>query len=335
MSATCPTTIPAPPTLDEIRATAEQLRGRVVRTPVLDWCGPEIGARLGAGTAVNLKLELFQHTGSFKARGALAVMLALTEEARARGVTAVSAGNHAIATAWAARELGVSAKVVMLATANPARVERARRYGAELILVPDMAEAFAIADRIAKEEGRAFVHPFEGPYTARGTGTVALEWLGQEEGLDAIIVPVGGGGLIAGMACTAKQLRPECEVIGVEPFGADSVWRSLAAGAPQKLERVATVADSLGAPYALPYSFDLCRRFVDEIVLIEDSAMIEAMRVALDSLKLMLEPAGAAATAALLGPLRERLAGRRVGVLVCGSNIDPATYTRLVEGDPK
>jgi threonine dehydratase len=333
MSSTCLPTLPPPPTLEEIRATAELLRGRVVRTPVLDWAGPEIGGRMLQGTAVNLKLELFQHTGSFKARGALTVMLALSEEVRARGVTAVSAGNHAIATAWAARELGISAKVVMLAKANPARVERARRYGAELVMVSDVAEAFAIADRIAAEEGRTFVHPYEGALTARGTATVALEWFEQAPALDAIIVPVGGGGLIAGMACAAKQLRPECEVIGVEPMGADSMWRSLAAGAPQTLERVATVADSLGAPYALPYSFDLCRRFVDEVVLIEDAAMIDAMRLALDALKLMLEPAGAAATAALLGPLRERLAGKRVGVLVCGSNIDLATYVRLVEGE--
>ncbi|MGE3294118.1 MAG: threonine/serine dehydratase [Geminicoccaceae bacterium] len=331
MSSTCPPTLPAPPTLEEIRATAELLRRRVVRTPVLDWAGPEIAARVLAGTRVNLKLELFQHTGSFKARGSLAVMLALSDAVRARGVTAVSAGNHAIATAWAARELGISAKVVMLTKANPARVERARRYGAELVMVSDVAEAFAIADRIAAEEGRTFVHPYEGPLTARGTGTVALEWLEQTRDLDAMIVPVGGGGLIAGMACAAKQIRPECLVIGVEPLGADSMWRSLAAGTPQKLERVATVADSLGAPYALPYSFDLCRRFVDEVVRIEDGAMIDAMRLALDALKLLLEPAGAAATAALLGPLRERFAGMKVGVLVCGSNIDLATYMRLVE----
>lgn len=335
MSSTCPPTPPSLPTLEEIRTTAELLHGRVAQTPVLDWAGPEIAARVLPGTSINLKLELFQHTGSFKARGALAVMLALSGEARSRGVTAVSAGNHAIATAWAARELGISAKVVMLTKANPARVERARRYGAELVMVSDVAEAFAIADRIAAEEGRTFVHPYEGPLTARGTGTVALEWLEQAPNLDAIIVPVGGGGLIAGMACAAKQLRPECLVIGVEPWGADSMWRSLAAGAPQKLERVATVADSLGAPYALPYSFDLCRRFVDEIVRIEDAAMIDAMRLALDALKLMLEPAGAAATAAMIGPLRERLAGRRVGVLVCGSNIDLATYARLVEGEPR
>ncbi len=301
----------APPTLAEIRATAELLAGRIARTPVFDWGSPELAARLPPGTEVNLKLELFQHTGSFKARGALAVMLGLAPDALARGVTAVSAGNHAIATAWAARELGTHAKVVMLASANPARVARARGYGAELVMVADVAECFALAERIEREEGRAFVHPFEGPLTARGTGTVALEWLEQSPDLDAVLVPVGGGGLLAGIACAVKQLSQDCMVFGVEPVGADSMWRSFAAGSPQRLERVDTIADSLGAPYALPYSFGLCHRFTDEIVRIEDAAMADAMRLAFETLKLTLEPAGAAATAALLGPLRERLAGRR------------------------
>ena len=318
-----------PPTVDEIRATAERLAGRVVRTPVLDWTSPELVQRLPTGTRVNLKLELFQHTGSFKARGALAVMLDLAPEALARGVTAVSAGNHAIATAWAAREQGTHAKVVMLATANPARMARARGYGAELVIVDDVATCFAVAEQIGREEGRAFVHPFEGPLTARGTATIGREWLEQAPDLDAVVIPVGGGGLLAGIACAVKQLRPDCRVIGVEPTGADSMWRSFAAGSPQKLERVATIADSLGAPYALPYSYGLCRRYTDEIVRIEDAAMVDAMRLAFDTLKLTLEPAGAAATAALLGPLRQPLAGKRVGVLVCGSNIDPATFQRL------
>ena len=318
------------PSLAEIRATASQLAGRLVRTPVMDWDSAEISARLAPGTRVNLKLELFQRTGSFKPRGALAVMMNLAPEALARGVTAVSAGNHAIATAWAARELGTHAKLVMFASANPARVAKVRRYGGEVVVVPDVAHAFETAKRIEAEEGRTFVHPYEGPLTARGTATLGLEWLEQVQDLDALIVPIGGGGLIAGVACAVKQLRPGCLVFGVEPTGADSMSRSLAAGSPQSIERVATVADSLGAPYALPYSFGLCRRFVDDIVRIEDAAMIEAMRLAFDDLKLTLEPAGAAATAALLGPLRERLAGRRVGVLVCGSNIDLVSFSRLV-----
>ena len=319
-----------PPTMAEVRAVAAQLAGRLVRTPVLDWSAPEIQARLPQGTRLNLKLELFQHTGSFKPRGALAVMLNLAPSALARGVTAVSAGNHAIATAWAARELGAHAKLVMFASANPARVEKVRRYGGEVVIVDDVAAAFETAQRIEAEEGRTFVHPYEGPRTAQGTATLGLEWLEQVPELAAVVVPIGGGGLIAGIGSAVKQLRPDCRVLGVEPVGADSMWRSFAAGSPQRIERVATIADSLGAPYALPYSFGVCRQVVDEIVRVEDAALVDAMRLAFDGLKLALEPAGAAALAAVLGPLRDQLAGQRVGVLVCGSNIDQASFGRLL-----
>jgi threonine dehydratase len=321
--------LPAVPTLADIEATAELLRGRIAVTPVLDWEGPEIRARLPEGTRVNLKLELFQHTGSFKARGALAVMLGLDAATLRRGVTAVSAGNHAIAVAWAAGQLGTHAKVVMFKSANPARIEKVRRYGGEVVIVDDVAAAFEEAARIEREEGRTFVHPYEGPRTALGTATLGREWLHQAGTLDAVIVPIGGGGLMAGIATAVKALRPATLVLGVEPEGADSMRRSFLAGSPQKLDRVRTIADSLGAPFALPYSYGLCRAAVDDIVTLTDAAMRDAMLLLFDALKLACEPAGAAATAALLGPLRERLAGLRVGVIVCGSNIDLPSFVRL------
>jgi threonine dehydratase len=200
-----------------------------------------------------------------------------------------------------------------------------------VVIADDVAAAFDMAKRIEADEGRTFVHPYEGPMTALGTASLGMEWLEQAGPLDAVIVPVGGGGLIAGIATAVKQASPGTAVYGVEPTGADSMWRSLAAGSPQSIDRPRTIADSLGAPYALPYSFGLCRRFVDEIVRIEDGAMIDAMRLLLDGLKLVSEPAGAAATAALLGPLGQRLAGKRVGAIVCGSNIDLASFARLIE----
>jgi threonine dehydratase len=143
-----------------------------------------------------------------------------------------------------------------------------------------------------------------------------------------VIVPIGGGGLIAGIACAVKQLQPQCQVFGVEPEGADSMSRSFEAGSPRKLEHVATIADSLAAPYALPYSFGIAKRFVDEIVTIPDEAMRRAMGLLFVDMKLAVEPAGAAATAALCGPLRERLAGKRVAVIVCGTKIDAATFAQ-------
>lgn len=295
-----------------------------------------LAERRGSGTPVWLKLELLQRAGSFKPRGALTVMRALAPDVLARGVTAISAGNHAMAVGYAAQVLGTTAKVVMPNNANPGRIEGCRRYGAEVVLVDNVHEGFARVEQIAAEEGRTFVHPFEGPLTALGTAGVGLELIEQTRAtgveLDAVIVPIGGGGLCAGVAAAVKLAAPNCRVFGVEPIGADSMHRSFAAGAPASIERVRTIADSLGAPYALPYSFELCRRFVDELVLVDDDQLREGMRLLFRDAKLAVEPAGAAATAALLGPLRERLAGARVGVIVCGSNIDEGSFARLLGG---
>ena len=317
------------PAIDAIRAARERLGERVRETPAWRWCGDAIDHAAGAGTQVFLKLELFQYTGTFKARGALLNAMALSADARQRGVTAVSAGNHAIAVAFAARAVGTTAKVVMPNTANPARVALCRTYGAEVVLTDDVFAAFAEVKRIEAVEGRTFIHPFEGELTVLGTATVGYELCNQIENLDAVVVPVGGGGLIAGIACAVKQMQPRCEVYGVEPEGADSMSRSFAAGTPQKLERVNTIADSLAAPYALPYSFGVARQFVDEVVTLPDAAMQRAMALLCADMKLAVEPAGAAATAALCGPLRERLEGKRVGLVVCGTNIDLATFARL------
>jgi threonine dehydratase len=313
-------------TVEAVRAARARLGGLVVETPVREWSDDLLAAAVGADTRVVLKEELFQRTGSFKPRGALTVMLALEPDALARGVTAVSAGNHAMAVAYSARVLGTTAHVVMPKSANPFRVARCRELGAEVDLVDDVHKAFDRVHEIERIEGRTFVHPFEGPRTALGTATVGLELMEQAPGLDAVVVPIGGGGLCAGVATAVKLVRPETLVFGVEPEGADSMRRSFAAGTPQSIDAVRTIADSLGAPHAAPYSFELCRRNVDELVMVDDDALRRAMKLLFVSAKLAVEPAGAAATAALAGPLRERLAGKRVGLVVCGANIDPATF---------
>ena len=316
------------PSLADIRAARERLGDRVRETPAWQWRGDAIERAAGAGTQAFLKLELLQHTGTFKARGALLNAMALSEDEKQHGVTAVSAGNHAIAVAFAARSVGTTAKVVMPKTANAARVALCRAYGAEVVLTDDVYAAFAEVERIQQDEGRTFIHPFEGELTVLGTATVGYELCNQVVDLDAVIVPVGGGGLIAGIACAVKQMQPRCKVYGVEPEGADSMSRSFKTGSPQKLDRVATIADSLAAPYALPYSFGVARRFVDDIVTVSDDAMQRAMGLLFAEMKLAVEPAGAAATASLSGPLRERLEGKRVGLIVCGTNIDLATFMR-------
>lgn len=313
----------APPSLEEIREARQRLGDLVRRTPVWRWQGAT-PTRLELEPV--LKLELWQHAGSFKPRGALLAMLALDRVALDAGVTAVSAGNHAMAVGYAARVLGTTAKVVMPRSANAARVAGCRAYGAEVVLVDDVHAAFTQVQRIEAEEGRTFIHPFEGKAAATGTATVGLELLEDAPDLDAVIVPVGGGGLLAGIATAVKALAPSCLVIGVEPEGADTMHRSFAAGQPCAIDRVDTIADSLGAPHAAPYSFGLCRRFVDELVRVDDDALCRAMALLFSELKLAVEPAGAAATAALVGPLASRLRGRRVGIVVCGSNIDAESF---------
>ena len=316
----------APPDLAAIEEARATLGDLIDETPVHRWRSTVVSDALGPESAVFLKLELFQRTGTFKARGALLSALALDDAARARGVTAVSAGNHAIAVAFAAHRVGTSAKVVMMEGADPFRVAQVRRFGAELVQVPDVHAAFETVRAIEAQEGRAFIHPFEGRTVALGTATVGLELARQVLALDAVIVPIGGGGLCAGVSCAIKLLQPRCRVYGVEPEGADTMHRSFAAGAPQAIDKVTTIADSLGAPYAQPYSFALCRRYVDELVKIDDEAMRRTMGLLFAEMKLAVEPAGAAATAALLGPLAGRLRGQRTAVIVCGTNIDARKF---------
>lgn len=318
--------------LADIEVARQRLAPHLRLTPVHPLSGPAVEAALGRQTHAVMKLELFQHTGSFKARAALLNLLMLTPPERERGVCAMSAGNHAIAVAFAARTAGVSAKVVMKADSNPFRIEQCRRYGAEVELAADVHAGFRRVQEIAETEGRALIHPYEGRRVALGTGTLGLELMEQAADLDAVIVPIGGGGLAAGVSTAVKLVKPGCQVFGVEPFGADTMYRSFLSGRPEAIDRVRTIADSLGAPYALPFSFALCRAAVEEVVRIEDAEMVAAMRFLLEHAKLAVEPAGAAATAALLGPLRERLAGRRVGLIVCGSNIDAAGYAGLILG---
>jgi threonine dehydratase len=209
------------PTIDAVRALRQALGESIWTTPLLRCAGIELA--LDNGTRVWGKLEFLQRTGTFKARGALANLRSLSKEQLDKGVTAVSAGNHAIAAAFAAQALGSTAKVVMIGTANPYRIEACKSYGAEVILVDDVHEAFDVAKSIEREEGRFFVHPFEGPEVATGTGTVGLEICEQLDGFDALIVPIGGGGLMGGIANAVKQLRPSVEIIGVEPGGANSM----------------------------------------------------------------------------------------------------------------
>ncbi|MFQ6006408.1 MAG: threonine/serine dehydratase [Woeseia sp.] len=321
------------PDIDAVRALNRRLREWLIRTPVLRCRSLEMYS--GETCEIHGKLEFLQRTGTFKPRGALSVMLGLDGQQKEKGVTAVSAGNHAIATAFAAQAVGTTAKVVMITNANPLRVARCRHFGAEVVLADDVHSAFQVAEEIQDKDGRFFVHPFEGPDVILGTATVGLEICEQVPDLDAVIVPIGGGGLCAGISGAVKQIKPGCKVIGVEPVGAASMHRSFESGRPETIEKVETIADSLGAPFALPISYELCRQNVDELVLVSDDQLKDMMGIFFRELKIAVEPACVASTAALLGPLSGRFRGKKVVPVMCGSNIDWRTFAGYANLDSK
>ncbi len=320
------------PKLVQIREAQERLDSLILETPSHRWRDPRLDERIGKGTEVFVKLELFQITGTFKPRGALNVMLNMKANGLKRGVTTVSAGNHAIATAYAAKTLGTTAKVVMPKNANALRMRLAKNLGAEVVLADSAQDAFECTRKIEQEEGRTFIHPFEGPLTLQGTGIAGLEFASQVPELDAMILPIGGGGLCGGFAAALKQTWPDVKVYGVEPEGADAMSRSFQQGKPVTLQHIDTIADSLAPPRSEPYTFGVCRQFVDDIVRVSDGQLKDAMRELFYGMKLAVEPAGAASTAGLLGPLLERVRGKKVGIIACGANIEPDDFHRLVSG---
>lgn len=320
-----------PFTIAELETAQQQLGDLVRETPTWLWRGEAKDRWAGKNTEVAIKLELLQFAGSFKPRGALCVMLEMTQEDLQRGVTAISAGNHAIAVSYAAQVLGTHAKVVMPSNAPQSRVEKCQAMGTDIVLVDDVMVGFQKVEQVQQEEGRKFIHPFDGPRTVLGTGTAGLEFYRQVGSLDMAILPVGGGGLAAGMSAAIKLCNPDCEIYGVEPFGACSMSLSFQSGQPEKIESVETVAKSLGAPFALPYSFEICRTNIREIVLVSDDDLFRCMAIMFHELKLVTEPAAAATLAALTGPLKDRAAGKRVGIIACGSNIDRETFADYVQ----
>jgi threonine dehydratase len=321
------------PTLEEIRATAARIAPHVLETPLMPWRAPGVCRRLGSGAEVLLKLETLQPTGTFKARGAINNALLFARQRLPKGLTAASAGNHAIATAWAAGRIGVPAKVVMVKTANPLRVALAKAEGATVIMADDAVAAFAEAERIRRDDGYDFVHPFDGHATACGTGTLGTEVLRQAADVEAVVVAVGGGGLAGGLAHAIKLINHRCLVLGVEPVGANAMRRSFDAGAPVKLDRIDTIADSLAPPMALPYGFGLCRQALDDLVSIDDDLIAGGLAVLQSEARLAVEPAAGAAAAAMFGPYRARLQNKRTALIVCGANIDADTYrTHLGRG---
>ena len=319
----------AHPTSAEIAEARGLIADKIIATPVLPLTSDRWSGHLPDDASVTVKLELFQQAGSFKARGALLGMRGLSAAQAKAGVVAASGGNHALAVSWAARAAGVSALIAMPRATDPARIDGCRALGAEVTLHDDMAAAFA-AMNDAAEAGRTMMHPFEAPHMVLGAATCGAEYAAQCPEIDTFVIPVGGGGLIAGMSHAIRQVRPDATIIGIEPFGANSMQQSLEAGEPVRIARVDTIADSLSAPLAMPLTFGLAQANVDRIICISDDQMRGAMRLYQDVLRLTAEPACAASLAAICGPLKAELAGRRIGIIACGSNISLTRYRALL-----
>lgn len=312
--------------IEAIRAAAERGAPHLHRTPMFssrslaEWSG---AARL------DLKCENFQKTGSFKPRGALNVVMSLPETRRGRGLVTVSAGNHAQAVAWAARIAGVPCTVVMPSDAPRSKMDAVRGYGATIITHDDRATLF---DRLHEEEARtgaAFVHPFDDPAGLAGAGTLGLELVEQAPDVECVLVPIGGGGLMGGLACAVKALKPEVHVVGVELADGPGMTPALAAGKPVPVTRPKTLADGLTPPFVGALPLAIARECVDAIVLVSEAEIEEAMRALLVRAKLYVEGSGAAATAALLAGKVPGAEGAIVVSVVSGGNVDPESVCGL------
>jgi threonine dehydratase len=307
------------PTYDDLLAARKLL----ARTPI--WHTPihtsrTLGERAGVDD-LRLKLELFQVTGSFKPRGAYCSIASLAPADLARGVIAVSAGNHAQAVAYGAALAGTRSVVVTWSTASETKLEAARAYGAETLRLGDTPlEAFEEMYKVRDARGLVLIHPFDDPHVLAGQGTLGLELLDDVPDVGTVVVPIGGGGLISGVAIALRHFRPHVRIVGVEPEGAPTLTRALAAGGPVSLDQISTIADGLSAPFAGALTYEITRDLVDDVVLVSDDEIRDAMRALALRAKVVAEPAAAAGLAALVAG-RVAPAPGPVVVVVSGGNV--------------
>jgi threonine dehydratase len=315
--------------LEDVLSARETIGGRLHRTPTFG--SATLSERTGA--RVHLKAELFQRTGSFKPRGVLTKLASLTDEERARGVIGISAGNHAQALAYGAREAGLSALVVMWADANPAKIAATRGYGAAVdLLAPGPTEAFERLAELIDETGRTLVHPFDDPVVIAGQGTVGLELVEDVPDVGVVVVPVGGGGLVAGIATAVRELSPNARVIAVEPELSPALHDALQAGRSVPV-RPRSIADGLAAPFAGEHALAVCEARGVESVLVGEEEIEAGFRFLYWRAKLACEPGGAAAAAAVLAGKIELDHGQDVVVVVSGGNADPKTASAILARD--
>jgi threonine dehydratase len=306
-----------PVSIDDVRAARERIMGHLRRTPVIE----SVNLSTSSGYTVAFKAENLQRTGSFKARGALNALMLLSDEQRDRGVVTFSAGNHGAGLAFAASLLGVTCSVFMASTAVQAKVDAIRNYGANVVFGDSINDALAKMEQAIREEGRTYLSPFDDRGVVAGQGVVALELLEDAPETEAIVVPIGGGGLIAGVSLVVKSLRPDITVIGIEPEGAPTVTKSLEAGRPATIDGVNTIADGLAAPFAGVVTQEIITACVDRVALVSDQQISDAIAPILSRAKLLAEPAAAAGFAGLINGKTGIPAGSRVVCILSGGNI--------------
>jgi threo-3-hydroxy-L-aspartate ammonia-lyase len=323
--------------LDDVRDAAARIKGVAHRTPVLR--SRTLDALVGA--EVFLKCENFQRIGAFKFRGAYNAVSQLSPEQLAKGIAAYSSGNHAQAVALAAREIGSTAVILMPEDTPASKMDATRGYGAEVVTYDRYTgDRTAIGEALAAERGLALIPPYEHPHVIAGQGTAALELIEETGDLDALLVPVGGGGLMAGSSTVAKGLDSAIRVVGVEPEAGDDTKRSLAAGRRVTIPVPRTIADGQAAETPGELTFSINRRLVDEIVLVSDDEIRAAMRFAFERLKIVIEPSGASGLAALLAGRLEPLPAdtgqrtRRVGLIISGGNVGADRFAELCGTGP-
>jgi threonine dehydratase len=315
-------------TLDDILAARERIGSAVYLSPCTR---SEMLSRV-TGQSVFLKLENLQMTGSFKERGALNKIATLTAEQAKRGVVAASAGNHAQGVAYHATSRGIRSVIVMPLTTPLVKVTATRGFGAEVVLHgANYDEACVEATRLCEAEGMTFIHPFDDPLVMAGQGTIGLELLEQVDGLEAVVVPIGGGGLIGGIACAMKESRPGVKVIGVQTMRLPSMQAAVEAGHPVTLDSGTTIADGIAVRRAGEVTFPVVEKYVDEIVTVDEDEIASAILTLLEREKTLAEGAGAAALAAVLQRRTSLAAGTKTAVLVCGGNIDVTLLSRIIE----
>jgi threonine dehydratase len=321
--------------LSELRSARERISGRVHRTPMLSSAAAAAIVRDAHGIELAdqrlyIKAEHLQKTGSFKPRGMTNRVLALDEAQRRAGIVTVSAGNAAQAYAWAGASAGVAVTVVMPAAANRSKVDACLGYGAEVVLHgAQIGETFAEMERLVVERNLTFVHPFDDPDVIAGHGSAGFEILDDLPDVDVVVVGVGGGGLISGIAAAIKETRPATRVYGVEPEGSNAMQLALDAGEVVRIQPQ-SVADGLGAPFAGVWTLAMCRRHLDGIVLLDDPTILAGLRFAAERTKQLLEPAGAAALAAVLFGRLPIASGERVCVVASGGNVDIGRLGELI-----